>query len=181
MLARCVSYQGSCDNINGILTRDYAKVRECKKRRSTWRSKKESRGKGKSSSSWRSIDACKLISQWKLFNSINSLCEQREYETTKRILLTLQWGEKECELAQKMDWKWTDKVDKQTNTVVARLAMDWHICHTHARGQESICCGLRTDALHKAKAKAQQQQQQQLVGYSCPESRNKAATEIKRG
>lgn len=27
MLARCVSYQGSCDNINGILTRDYAKVR----------------------------------------------------------------------------------------------------------------------------------------------------------
>ncbi|XP_034134732.1 protein sickie isoform X6 [Drosophila guanche] len=26
MLARCVSYQGSCDNINGILTRDYAKI-----------------------------------------------------------------------------------------------------------------------------------------------------------
>jgi len=26
MLARCVSYQGSCDNINGILTRDYAEV-----------------------------------------------------------------------------------------------------------------------------------------------------------
>jgi len=26
MLGRCVSYQGSCDNINGILTRDYAEV-----------------------------------------------------------------------------------------------------------------------------------------------------------
>lgn len=73
------------------------------------RKKVEESGKGKSCSSWRSIDACKLISQWKLFNSINSLCEERkrerEYETTKRILLTLLWGEKECELAQKMDWQ----------------------------------------------------------------------------
>lgn len=57
----------------------------------------------------------------------------------------------QCERARNANWhrKWTENgLTKWTGSAGNGLA---YLPHTHARGQDSICCGLPTAALHKAK------------------------------